>query len=256
MPFGVMDAVLRRGPEAAVIAAGELGFDGVEVTLGRDYAANPVWSAEGRRAVKAAARAAGVEVPSVCLGVLNQGGFANDAATRARARDLIKETVEVAADLGAKVILVPFFGEGTIKDERGIEQTIEDAAACAPVAAAAGVVLGLETTLRAAELRRIVSAVDSPAVRVYFDAGNAVWLGYDPAAEVRDLAGLIAQVHIKDTERQPGDRMLGEGRVDFGAVAGALREQGYQGYFVLETTAGGDPAWSARQNLAYIRQLL
>jgi hypothetical protein len=39
-------------------------------------------------------------------------------------------------------------------------------------------------------------------------------------------------------------------------VAGALREQGYQGYFVLETTAGADPAWSARQNLAYIRQLL
>ncbi|MGH2368440.1 MAG: sugar phosphate isomerase/epimerase family protein [Chloroflexota bacterium] len=225
MPYGVMNTVLRREPAEALALARDLGFDGVEMNLGRDYESNPLWSADGRRSVVSAAAGAGVAVPSLCLGMLNRGGFANDAATRARARDIVMRAIEAATDVGAKVLLLPFFGAAEIKDQRGVAQTIEDARACAPTAEAAGVTLGLETTLRAADWRQVVEAVGSPAVRVYFDAGNAAWLGYDPAAEARSLAGLLAQVHIKDTATKPGDRMLGHGRVDFAAVAHALREQ-------------------------------
>ena len=49
----------------------------------------------------------------------------------------------------------------------------------APKAEAAGVVLGVESYLNADEHLRILDAVDSPAVKVYYDVANMNKMGYD-----------------------------------------------------------------------------
>ena len=108
----------------------------------------------------------------------------------------------------------------------------------------------MESTLTAAEHQQILDQVGSPAVGVYYDMGNATGLGYDAAAEIRQLGNAIAQMHIKDT----AGSHAGEGEVDFPAVIEATHAIGYSGWFVLETPSNGDPVASAIKNLNFVRE--
>lgn len=261
MRYGAMDGSLGRGkqPARSVLAiAREAGLDGVEVCLRGDYADDSLWTVSGARSVAAAARALGLEIPSLALLMLNQGSLAGDDPTRERARGIVRHAIDLAHELGAGIILLPFFGVGKIDGEAGIARVVDDLRSLAPAAAARGVKLGIETTLPAPTVVDVLRAVDSPAVTNYFDVANAVWLGYDPIAELETLnaANALPRIHLKDIQDQPGDRAPGEGRVPYPLVGKALRRLGYDGYLVFETPATDAPVDAARRHHSFIAGLL
>ncbi len=261
MRYAAMDGSLGRGqqPAQSVLAvAREAGLDGVEVCLRGDYAEDALWPVSGARSVAGAARTLGLEIPSLTLLMLNQGSFAGDDPTRERARGIVRHSIDLAHELGARIILLPFFGAGKIDGEAGVDRVVEDLRLLAPTAAASGVKLGIETTLPAPAVVDLLRAVGSPAVTSYFDVANAVWLGYDPIAELETLsaAGALTQVHLKDIQDQPGDRAPGEGRVPYPLVGKTLRRLGYDGYLVFETQATDDPINAAHRHRSFIGRLL
>jgi sugar phosphate isomerase/epimerase len=69
-------------------------------------------------------------------------------------------------------------------------------------------------------------------------------------AELRVLAGLIYQVHAKNTNKQHLDAP----GVDLAACLAELERQGYEDWIVLETPSGDDPLESARHNLRVLRE--
>ena len=119
-------------------------------------------------------------------------------------------------------------------------------------------VLALEGTVPADTWLRMIEAIDSEAVGVYYDVGNAVWLGYDGPAELRTLAaaGVLRQIHIKDMTVDKQNMPLGEGGVDWPAVAAAIKDIGYDGYVALETPASGDPLVEQETYLEFTKALL
>lgn len=261
MRYAAMDSSLGRGgqPASSIFPiAREAGLDGVELCLRADYARDALWSLAGARSARSSARAVGLDIPSLALLMLNEGSFAGDGERRERARSIVRHSIEVAREVGARIILLPFFGAGRIEGPTAVAQVIEALHSLAPVAEAAGVMLGIETTLPAASVVDIVRAVGSPAVSNYFDVANAVWLTYDPVTELEALsaAGALPQIHIKDIQEQPGDRPPGEGRVPYPAVAAALRRLAYDGYLVFETHPTTDPVAAARRHMAFVSALL
>lgn len=258
MKYGAMDGVLRQPRDDVFAFAKKLGLDGLELGLGRNYLEDTLWHAEPRQLIKQKASQAGVEIPSICLGLFNDV-TCNPASPQPdesqTGRDILAHAIEMAVDVGASVLLVPFFGSATIEDAdtAGIERMIQAMAVCAPVAAEAGVSLALESKLNAATLIHILDAVDSDGLGVYYDVANAVWCGNDPAEEIRRLGSRIVQMHAKDIEAGPGDRMLGAGRVDFDACVSALADIDYDGYVVLETPVQDDVFADTKANLDYVR---
>ena len=100
---------------------------------------------------------------------------------------------------------------------------------------------------------KIIDAVGSDAVQVYYDVYNTgITRGYDVPAEIRLLKGRIAQFHFKN-----GPQFLGQGKLQFEPILAAMKETGYQGWIVLETSSPtGNPLADARRNGAYLRELL
>ncbi len=86
---------------------------------------------------------------------------------------------------------------------------------------------------------------------VYYDVGNAAYQGFDNMSEIAKLGDRIFQVHVKEIGAE-----MGEGKLDFAALVGALKRVGYDGYLVLETDAGDDPAGNAARNLEFVKGLL
>lgn len=227
--LGVCDWTIgKTGDPAAFELAARLGLDGVQVSLVPKGDSLALADPELRRAFLQAARKARIPIASFAVGDLNDVPLQSDP----RAERWLDKAIEIAAAMEVKVILVPFFGKAELRnDPAAVEAVVAALKRLAPKAAAGGVVLALESYLSAAGHLAILERVGSPAVRVYYDVGNAQDAGYSVVDEIRELGSRIVEAHAKDTRD-----LYGKGSMDFAAVRRALERIGYRGWFVIEGT--------------------
>jgi len=236
------------GNVQAVQRAKEIGLDGVEASVEPNRGDRGLRNPERLKAYRDAAAAAVIAIPSVALGVLNSVPLKSEP----KAALWLADSISVAHDLGAKCILIAFFGDGGLDmgDQRGIARVVDVLKDLAPRAQEADVILGLENTLSAEDNLKIMAACgDHPYLQVYYDFKNSA--GRDLVAEVKMLKGRICQVHLKN-----GDKLLSQiDNVDWPTCAQALKETDYRGWYVLETSApSGDLVKDTRANTDYVRR--
>ena len=251
MKVGIRDGMLPGSFEESFQKTKDIGFDGIELCMGVNYREHLLWQDDGIDKVNSLAAAADIEVSSLSPGGFTAYSFMHPTdSVRSEGIAKLQYLAEIAPQLGAKVILVPFFGNGKIEDDHiDAQRFIDGLKTAAETAEQHGVSLAIESTLSAEQHQQIIDNVGSPAVGVYYDMGNATGLGYDSPAEIRSLGTAITQMHIKDT----GGNHAGEGDVDFPAVFEAAHAVGYDSWFVLETPGKDDPVASAAKNLNFVR---
>jgi L-ribulose-5-phosphate 3-epimerase len=227
--LGVCDWTIgKSGDPAALELAGKLGLEGVQVSLNPKGDSLVLAQPEPRRAYLEAAERTGVAIASFAIGELNNVPLKNDP----RAERWLEEGIEIAKAMGVKIILVPFFGKGELRnDGPGTDAVVQALRRLAPRADKAGVILALESYLSAADNLRILGRVGSPSVKVYYDVGNSQDAGYPILDEIRLLRDRIAEIHAKDTKG-----LYGKGSMDFVSVHRAMEDIGYKGWLVLEGT--------------------
>lgn len=241
-----------NGPTGLEIAK-RVGLDGLEISAGGPNDAVDIANPELRQQYKDAVAQTGVAISSVAMGFLNSAPLAEDE----RGPAWLEQTIDATQDLGAKVILLAFFGKGDLRKGRTLKadcidvvvQRVKDAA---PRAEKAGVILGLENTLSAKDNMAILDRIQSDAVRIYYDIGNSTSNRYDVPAELREFGKYFCQIHFKD-----GGSFLGQGKVAMEPVAEAIRAIDYSGWVVLETAIPTkDRDADFKTNAAYVRKLL
>jgi len=227
------------------------GLDGVELRVGDAADRLEIADPAVRRRHKEKMQETGLAVSSLMMGLLNSYPLASDP----RGPAWLEQSIEAAADLGAKVILVAFFGRGDLLDgdrlkQKDVDVVVERLRAAAPAARRAGVSLAIENYLTARQNAELLERIGHDSVRIYYDVRNATDKGYNPAEEILLLKDRIVQFHFKD-----GANYLGEGKVDWPPAVDAIRRIGYRGWIVLETASpSGDAAADAKRNADRIRQ--
>lgn len=249
--IGVTDWNLRMSARIeAVELAARLGFEGVEVSLGR----KPV---EGRLLLDdpalqerylAEARKHNIALAGTCLDILHVNYLKSDPL----GQKWVAAGIPITRRLQARVMLLPFFGKGALQTQQEMDYVADILRELAPEAEKAGVILALENTCSARDNARILERARSKAVRVYYDVGNSTNQGYDVYEEIRWLGReRICQMHFKDKG------YLGEGSIDFTAVLRAIADIGFEGFANLETSSpSGNVEEDMRRNLAYIRGMI
>ena len=230
--IGACDWSIGRGGQlSALNLAKEIGLDGVQVSFSKPGGQYDLRKEDVRRQYQEATEKHGVEIASLAMGVLNNVPYSSDRD----AERWVEECIEVMPKLQQKIVLLAFFGRGDIKGKpERQKEVIRRLKKVAPKAEEAGVVLGLETWLSADEHQRVLDAVGSPAVQVYYDTANMEKQGYDIYKEIRQLGReRICEFHCKEN-----GFLLGEGRVDFRGVKNAIDDIGYSGWLVIESAVG------------------
>lgn len=204
--------------------------------------------------------------------------FQPDPTVRAQQLAVLKHSVDVANQLEVNTLRV-FSGNAKegYKLEDGLGWILAGLAESAAYAQAHGVTLALENhglmAGRSDQVRQIIETVNSPALRANLDTGNFLLVGQNPTDAARELADLVALVHLKDFRRARPEEtthvyrgldgvgytgaVVGEGQVDLPAIVGILRKAGYTGWLSLEFEGSQDPLTiGVPQSLAAARKLL
>jgi L-ribulose-5-phosphate 3-epimerase len=230
------------------------GLEGVQIEVGNAADRLRIADPQVRAGVKEKMRQTGLPVCSLMMGLLNSQPLATDP----RAPAWLEQSIDAAKDLGARVILVAFFGNGDLLDanekvkEADVDVVVQRLKAAAPRAKDAGVILGIENYLNGEQNERILDRINHESVQHYFDVYNTgTTKHHNVPADIRRLKGRIAQFHFKN-----GDKFLDEEKAKFEPIAAAIREIGYREWIVLETSSPTKNAVAdAKRNGDYVRQL-
>lgn len=252
LKVGVTDWNLKQTAKLEAVAlAKSLGFDGVQVSLGRNPAGNklPLDNEDLIRQYVAESRKQNIPLDGTCLDILHVNYLKNDKL----GQKWVNDGIDITRKLGAKIMLLPFFGKGALTAREEMNYVGDVLRELAPAAEQAGVILGLEDTISAEDNVRIMDRAGSKAVLVYYDIGNSTINGFNVSREIDWLGKKrICQFHFKDN---PG--YLGEGKIDFPKVAQTISQIGWEGYANLETES---PSRSVeadmRKNLSYVRRVI
>jgi sugar phosphate isomerase/epimerase len=253
MRIGMTDWNLgKRGDITKIALAHEIGLDGIQVSLtfptdGSPHLREPATQA----AFKQAALDQGIQICSLAIG--SPGKSRLPLHTNPAAAILLVEAVEVARNLGTTNILLPILGDSHIHmdNQQEVDTFVAMMKEVARYAEKAGVVVALEDWISADDNLRLLDAIGSDYVGVYYDARNIKSRVHDPYGEPARLGRRINQVHIKNGPKLMRDTDI----LDWPRLAQEYFDISYRGWYVLETDAPSkDLVADTRANIEYVRK--
>jgi D-psicose/D-tagatose/L-ribulose 3-epimerase len=270
MQISLCNEVIAEFPFAKQCGfAREVGYDGIEIAPMTLSAEPHRLSAEQRAAVRRAASDAGIAITGLHYLLRAPEGLSitsADAAVRARSVDVMRRLCDLAAELGARILVhgSPQQRQLAPGDEaEGRKRTADCFAAVAATAETAGVTYCVEPLSRdqttcintVEEAAVLVRAIGSPAIRTMVDCSSAARTEAEAIPELLHKwlpTGLIAHVHLND----PNRRGPGEGALAFAPILQALRAGRYGGMAAVEPFIyePDGPVCAARA-IGYIRGL-
>lgn len=252
--YGIRNTSLRMDwGKDAFVAAGAMGFDGVEIVLREEDRLDWLLTAAGGEEVGQWVRETGAKACSISFALFREyKGNEADSAVRDHVVQLVQKAIRACKGMGGVGILLPYFDAENIDMPRQyVDSLIEDLKRCAPLAEDLGIKVALETSFSTGLLRTICDGVGSEMVGVYQDTANALIYGHGSVTMLEALPEHTKLIHLKDTRRSD----LGEGEVDFPACRDAIAKIGYEGWLIFETPAGDDPIASGEKNLAFAKAM-
>ncbi len=254
--------------EDLLASAKRAGYDFVEMSIDESPARleRLYWSPSERAALRQAIFDVGI--PIWGMGVSAHRKFPLGSVSpevRQKGLDILYRSIELAADLGIRVIQVmgydAFYEPSTADTQACYEEGLRIGVGWA---SAAGVVLALENgdaplVDSVEKAMRFVNKFDSPWFQAYPDIGNMTAAGYSPLEQLPLARGHMVGLHVKDT--RPGELRgvaLGQGIVPFQETFRLLARMGFAGPLVMEMWAqfdpSGDPVGSATRARASLNQ--
>lgn len=222
--IGACDWTMKLAAQpAALDLAKRIGLDGVQVDFGGKPDTQgwlPLFDEKLQDTYLSKSAELGIAVPSLALAVLNGVPLKSEP----EAEKWVLASPKVAQRLKSRCVLLAFFGKGSLAgDEAGIEKVTGILKKLAPLAEEAGVLYGIESTLKAPVLETILDAVASPHIQVWYDVANMEKEGEDYGEAIRRLGKeRICEFHAKDFEG-----LYGQGNIDFGKMRDAMRDIGW-----------------------------
>ena len=155
----------------------------------------------------------------------------------------MKECIELLHDLGGKAVVIQpgrLDGVWGLESEQDARQfSKESISACVEYAERLGITLAIETSIRnfmrtGREVVELIEEIGSPAVQACVDVSNVNTV-QSPLEALEEAKDHLAHMHLADNDGKiQGKWAVGEGNVDFAAVARKLEEIDFKEVSIVE----------------------
>ncbi len=232
-----------------IATAKQIGLDGLQVNLGSIDNNLHLREKSVQQEYLSQSGELGLPISSLAIGELNNYPYKSDPETE----QWVSDSIDVAQAMGLPVVLLAFFNKNDLRnDSKGKKEVIRRLKKVAPKAEKAGVILGIESYLSAAEHLEILEAVGSPAIKIYYDFRNSADAGHPIYEEIP----LLAKEHICEIHIKENGKLLAEGDLNWTKIGELLAKSDYQGsgWMQIEwsTPEGADIIKAYQSNLSFV----
>lgn len=251
--------ILKRQKLGAFQLAKDIGADGVEVDMG-SLGTNDTFQSEITRdpAVRQQfldkAKELGLEISSIAM----SGFYAQSFAERPTVPRMTQDCIDTMKEMGVKVAFLPLgVRSDLVKHPELRSKVVAQLKIVGAQAEKAGVIIGIESELPAAEQVKLLDDVGSPAIKVYYNFEDAVENNRDLIQELRTLGkDRICQIHCTDKD---GAWLRDDTNIDMPKVKQTLDEMGWSGWLVIERSRKAGVSRNVKLNFgtntAYLKSI-
>ncbi len=260
-PIAVCDwMILKRQKLGAFERTHEIGADGLELDMGslgqRVTFESKLGDPIERQRFLDEARQYDLEICSIAM----SGFYAQSFAERPTVPRMIKDTIDTMKHMNVKVAFLPLGVPCDLAEHPELRSAVVERLRWAgTLAQDAGVVIGIETSLSAADEVKLLDEIDSPAIKSYFNVAQALKHGRDVCQELKTLGkDRLCQIHCTDTD---GVWLENNPRLDMAQIKQTLDEMDWSGWLVIERsrdatrTGAGDVVWNYGANARYLKSV-
>lgn len=240
--------ILKRQKIGSFKLVHELNGDGVELDMGslgkRETFDNKLRDPHFQQLFRETAREFQLEVPSIAM----SGFYGQSFLERANYEELVRECLNAMKVMDAKVAFLPLGGiKAGWEGEPALRaEVVKRLKKVGDMAAAEGLVIGIETQLDAKGDVKLLKEIDSFGIKIYFKFQNALENGSDLCKELKILGKKrICQIHCTDTD---GVTLRFNERLDMNKVKKTLDKMGWSGWLVVERSRDKDDVHNVRKN--------
>jgi sugar phosphate isomerase/epimerase len=251
--------ILKRQKIGEFQLASQLGYDGVEVDMGslgnREQFDNKLREEEFQKLFKEKAAEFGVEISSIAM----SGFFGQSFAARDNYRALTEDCLNTMEAMGVNIAFLPLgTGCDLTKNPEVRPELVRRLKEVGDMAAARGMVIGIETSLDAAGEKALLKEIGSKGIKIYYKFQNALENNRDINSELKTLGRKrICQIHCTDTD---GVTLRHNTRLDLPSVVKTLRRMHWSGWLVVERSRNKDDVRNVQanygDNAAYIKEVI
>lgn len=251
--------ILKRQKIGSFKLVHELNGDGVELDMGslgkRETFDNKLRDPHFQQLFRETAREFQLEVPSIAM----SGFYGQSFLERANYEELVRECLNAMKVMDAKVAFLPLGGiKAGWEGEPALRaEVVKRLKKVGDMAAAEGLVIGIETQLDAKGDVKLLKEIDSFGIKIYFKFQNALENGRDLCKELKILGKKrICQIHCTDTD---GVTLPFNERLDMNRVKKTLDKMGWRGWLVVERSRDKDDVRNVKKNygtnIEYLKQI-
>lgn len=251
--------MLKRQKLGEFQLARQIGADGVEVDMGglgnRVLFDNQLRDSVQARKFRVAAIRNGVSVPSMAM----SGFFAQSFLQRPNYKDLLADCFQTMRLFGSKVAFLPLGGSGKDwqVDGPARDSLVMRLCIAGEMAHKEGVVIGIRTGMDAKWNKRLLRAVKSDNIKIYYNFQDAADNHRDICRELKLLgAKRIVQIHASNTDSV---NLREDPEIDLPKIRKTLDRMGWSGWLVVERSRDvnrvRDVKYNFSRNVAYLKEV-
>lgn len=250
--------ILKRQKLSALPLAKSIGADGLEVDMGglgtRETFDNKLVIDSIRKQYLDKAAELHLEICSIAM----TGFYAQSFATRPTALKAVQDCITTMKLLNVKTAFLPLGVQGDLVKHPELRPTIvERLQAVGKMAVAAGVVIGIETSLSATEEVQLLQEIGSPGIKIYFNFANPLKEGRDLYKELTILGrDRICMIHCTNKDSV---WLQYDPQINMNKVKHTLDSMKWKGWLVIERSRDAskpkDVQGNYGANTAYLKSI-
>ncbi|MFF5382955.1 sugar phosphate isomerase/epimerase family protein [Pedobacter suwonensis] len=239
--------ILKRQKLSALELTSEIGADGLEIDMGglgdRETFDNKLADPAIREQYLEKAKARHLEFCSLAM----TGFYAQSFAKRPTYQKMVQDCLDTAKAMKIKVIFLPLGIQGDlVKNPELRVPIVERLKITGKMAAKAGVVIGIETSLDAKGELQLLKEINCKHIKSYFNFSNAIKNGRDLHQELKILGRKnIIQIHATNED---GVWLENDPKIDLKKVKQTLDEMGWSGWLVIERSRDAKQPTNVKYN--------
>ncbi len=249
--------ILKRQKLNAFQLTKELGADGVEVDMGglgdRETFDSKLSDDTIRTLFLDKAKEYNLEIASLGM----TGFYAQSFAERPTAVKAVTDCINTMKKMNVKIGFLPLGIQGDLtrypEKRPAVVTRLKEVG---KLAEAAGVVIGIETSLSATDELQLLKDIGSPAIQIYFNFSNPLSNGRDLYKEMEILGSHICQIHSTNHD---GVWLQNDKQINMNQVKQVLDKIGYKGWLVIERSRDANDPKNVKRNfsanVAYLKSI-